>query len=62
MSAYRRPNKQFQAAIAKCADQLREAQQIVEIVRNLQDELVPLLIMLWADEHRKEALDAKIQN
>ncbi len=42
------------STIAKRADQLQEAQEIAESVRDLQDELVPVLITVWAGEHREE--------
>lgn len=48
--SYQRRNREFQAKIAQRADELRskrEAKQIAEIVRDLQDDLMPVLVELW---------------
>jgi hypothetical protein len=50
--SYKRRDRYFEAQIVKGADELRskrEAQQLAEIVRELQDELIPVLVMLWGN-------------
>lgn len=45
---YKRRDRQFEAEIAKRADELRakrEAKQVLEIVRSVQGELLPWLIL-----------------
>jgi hypothetical protein len=56
-TGYRRRNREFEAKLSQRADELREkreAEQIAELVRDVQDELVPVLIILWKMQDERE--------
>ena len=56
-TGYRRRNRSFESKLAERANALRarqEAEQLAEMERDLQDELIPVLVMLCHLQDERE--------